>query len=109
MVSTIRTGYTLPWYVKSNIAFFCARVFPLRHLLHLLLALAALTARAQDTEWRVPFITTPDEVERLRRASQAAAAVLAEVGRLVAPGVKTDDLDAACHEAIIARFSPIGK
>ena len=34
----------------------------MRALLHLLLAAASSTALAQDTEWRVPFISTPDEV-----------------------------------------------
>ena len=34
----------------------------MRALLGLLLVAAACTARAQDTEWRVPFISTPGEV-----------------------------------------------
>jgi precorrin-6B methylase 2 len=33
-----------------------------RALFCLLLAAAGLSARAQDTEWRVPFISTPEEV-----------------------------------------------
>jgi methionyl aminopeptidase len=39
---------------------------------------------------------------RLRRACAAAAAVLAEVGRRVAPGVTTDELDGLAHEAYLA-------
>src|SRR5882672_10961628 len=34
----------------------------MRALLSLLLVAGACAAAAQDTEWRVPFITTPDEV-----------------------------------------------
>src|SRR4051812_45610712 len=54
-------------------------------------------------EDRLSIVTSPEAVERLRRASRAAAEVLAEVGALVQPGITTDSLDAACHEAIIAR------
>ena len=34
----------------------------MRALFHLLLAAASCSVGAQDTEWRVPFISTPDEV-----------------------------------------------
>ncbi len=40
---------------------------------------------------------------RMRRACRAAAAVLAEIGPLVAPGVTTDSIDAATHAAYLAR------
>jgi precorrin-6B methylase 2 len=54
----------------------------LRHLSALLLAFAALTARAQDTEWRVPFITTPDEVvvRMLELAGTRAGDLVADLG-----------------------------
>jgi precorrin-6B methylase 2 len=54
----------------------------LRVLPALLLALAALTARAQDTEWRVPFITTPDEVvvRMLELAGTRAGDLVADLG-----------------------------
>lgn len=39
----------------------------------------------------------------MRRASRAAAEVLEEIGRLVAPGVTTDAIDRAAHAAYIAR------
>ncbi len=50
-------------------------------------------------------------VERMRRACQAAAEILAETGRAVRPGITTDELDAICHDACIARGgypSPLG-
>jgi methionyl aminopeptidase len=40
---------------------------------------------------------------RMRRACSAAADVLAETARHLAPGITTDALDAICHEACIAR------
>lgn len=49
------------------------------------------------------LVKTPEEIERLRRACRAAAEVLEETGRAVAPGVTTDAIDAVCHEAYIAR------
>ena len=54
----------------------------MRHLSALLLAFAALTARAQDTEWRVPFITTPDEVvvRMLELAGTRAGDLVADLG-----------------------------
>lgn len=41
-------------------------------------------------------------VGRMRAAGALAARVLSLAGRLVAPGVSTDDLDAAVHAAIVA-------
>jgi methionyl aminopeptidase len=40
---------------------------------------------------------------RLRRAGKAAAEVLLETARALKPGVTTDELDAICHAAYIAR------
>ncbi|GAC1540233.1 MAG: type I methionyl aminopeptidase [Acidimicrobiales bacterium] len=49
------------------------------------------------------LVKTPEEIERLRRSCRAAAEVLEETGRAVAPGVTTDAIDAICHDAYIAR------
>ncbi len=54
---------------------------------------------------------TPEEIQRMRVAGRAAAKVLAEVGAAVRPGITTDELDAICHAACIARGgypSPLG-
>jgi len=54
---------------------------------------------------------TPEEIVLMRRAGVAAAQVLAEVGAAVRPGVTTDELDAVCHAACLARGgypSPLG-
>jgi methionyl aminopeptidase len=53
-----------------------------------------------------PVPRLPDPAERLarmRRACRAAAEVLAEGGRAVAPGVTTDEIDRIVHEGYIAR------
>jgi methionyl aminopeptidase len=42
-----------------------------------------------------------ETVERIRRASRVAAQALAEVGRHVAPGVTTDELDRIGHEFML--------
>ena len=54
---------------------------------------------------------TAEEIALMRVAGRAAAEVLAEVGAAVRPGVTTDELDAVCHAACIARGgypSPLG-
>lgn len=43
------------------------------------------------------------EIRRMRRAGQAAAEILAELGRYVSPGVKTDELDVMCHDLCVER------
>jgi methionyl aminopeptidase len=46
----------------------------------------------------------PDEfATRMRAAGHAAAEVLEELSRAVAPGITTDELDRICHDACIAR------
>jgi methionyl aminopeptidase len=56
-------------------------------------------------------VKSADVIERMRRAGKAAAAILAEGGAAVAPGVTTDELDAIVHEACIRHGgypSPLG-
>jgi methionyl aminopeptidase len=51
-----------------------------------------------------PKVTDPElRVQRIRRACQASAEVLAEAGRAVRPGITTDAIDALVHQAYIAR------
>jgi methionyl aminopeptidase len=57
----------------------------------------------EPNPWSEPLVRPPDVIERVRRASRAAAEVLAEVGAQVRPGITTDALDALAHEACIAR------
>ncbi|HEY5987815.1 MAG TPA: type I methionyl aminopeptidase, partial [Streptosporangiaceae bacterium] len=45
-----------------------------------------------------PDIKAADTIERMRAAGRLAALALAEVGRHVAPGVTTDELDRVGHE-----------
>jgi methionyl aminopeptidase len=49
------------------------------------------------------MVKDADTIERMRRTGRAAAEILREVGAAVAPGVTTDELDARCHEACLAR------
>ena len=58
-----------------------------------------------------PVRRRPEEVAAIRRACEAASAVLASVADAIAPGVTTDELDRVGHEATIARGgypSPLG-
>jgi methionyl aminopeptidase len=50
---------------------------------------------ARSTE---PEVKTPETIERMRVAGRIAAQALAEVGRHVAPGISTDELDRIGHE-----------
>ncbi len=49
-----------------------------------------------------PLVKDPDTVERMRHAGRIAADALVEVGRHVAPGVTTDELDRIGHEFVIS-------
>jgi methionyl aminopeptidase len=49
-----------------------------------------------------PMIKDPDTIARMRRAGRIAAQALTEVGRHIAPGVTTDDLDRIGHEYLVA-------
>ncbi|WP_205739651.1 type I methionyl aminopeptidase [Georgenia sp. SYP-B2076] len=46
-------------------------------------------------------VKSPETIERIRHASRIAARALEEVGKAVAPGVTTDQLDAIGHEYMI--------
>jgi methionyl aminopeptidase len=48
-----------------------------------------------------PEVKDPETIERMRVAGRIAAAALDEVGRHVAPGVTTDELDAIGHEFLL--------
>jgi len=49
-----------------------------------------------------PDVKDADTIERMRVAGKLAAQALAEVGRAVAPGVTTDELDRVGHEFLIS-------
>jgi len=51
--------------------------------------------------WTGSDVLDDDTVARVRIASRIAAAALAEVGRHVAPGVTTDELDAVGHQYLV--------
>ncbi|NNF55876.1 MAG: type I methionyl aminopeptidase [Acidimicrobiales bacterium] len=53
--------------------------------------------------WNEPAVKAPEIIERMRRTGREAADTLAYLGTLVAPGVTTDEIDAACHQAAIDR------
>ncbi|MBJ7381227.1 MAG: type I methionyl aminopeptidase [Acidimicrobiia bacterium] len=48
-------------------------------------------------------IKSLDVIERMRGACSIAAEILREAGALVAPGITTDEIDIAVHEATISR------
>ncbi|MDO4665910.1 MAG: type I methionyl aminopeptidase [Actinomycetaceae bacterium] len=48
-------------------------------------------------------VKTPDVIEKIRKAGTIAANALEIAGKLVAPGVTTDELDRAAHEYIISQ------
>jgi methionyl aminopeptidase len=50
-----------------------------------------------------PDVKDPETIERMRVAGRIAAQALEEVGRHVAPGVTTDELDRVGHEFLISR------
>jgi methionyl aminopeptidase len=57
------------------------------------------------------MVKSPDVLARMRIAGRVAAEVLADTGAAVRPGITTDELDAVCHQACIARGaypSPLG-
>ena len=54
--------------------------------------------RPMPAPWRGSDVLGEDEIARVRVAARIAAQALQEVGRHVAPGVTTDELDAIGHE-----------
>ncbi|MFM9135683.1 MAG: type I methionyl aminopeptidase [bacterium] len=48
-----------------------------------------------------PDVQDPETIERMRVAGTVAARALAEVGRAIAPGVTTEDLDRIGHEFLL--------
>jgi methionyl aminopeptidase len=50
-----------------------------------------------------PDVKDAETIERMRVAGRLAAQALAEVGRHVAPGVTTDELDQVGHDFLVAR------
>ena len=50
-----------------------------------------------------PMVRSSAEIEAMRQAGQVAAEVLLFAGKLVAPGVTTDHIDAEVHDEIVRR------
>ena len=57
--------------------------------------------RAGPARYQGPEVKDADTIARMRVAGRIAAAALDEVGRHVAPGVTTDDLDRVGHEFLL--------
>ncbi len=57
--------------------------------------------RPAPTPYTGPDVLAEEMVDRIRVASRLAARALAEVGRHVAPGVTTDQLDAVGHQFLV--------
>lgn len=53
------------------------------------------------TPYAGPNVLADEMIDRIRAASRLAAQALAEVGRHIAPGVTTDELDAVGHEFLV--------
>ena len=53
--------------------------------------------------WDEPRIKTPEIIERMRHAGRVGAEILALAGRMVAPGVTTDEIDVYVHQLCIDR------
>ncbi|WP_062078966.1 type I methionyl aminopeptidase [Demequina globuliformis] len=57
--------------------------------------------RAVATEWTGGDVHSAETIERIRESAKIAAGALQEVGRHVAPGVTTDELDRIGHEYVL--------
>ena len=53
--------------------------------------------------WNEPRVKSPEIIERMRHAGAVAAEVLRLAGEMVAPGVKSDEIDACVHRLCIER------
>lgn len=58
---------------------------------------------AREADRDDPMVKDADTIAAMRRAGAVAAGAVAEVGRHVAPGVTTDELDAIGHEFMLSR------
>jgi methionyl aminopeptidase len=58
---------------------------------------------APDAPALVPAVPPDEFSDRMRAAGCAAGEVLQELAAIVRPGITTDELDRACHDACIAR------
>ena len=59
--------------------------------------------QARPSRYTGPEVKDADTIDRMRVAGRIAAQALAEVGRHVAPGVTTDELDRVGHEFLVER------
>jgi methionyl aminopeptidase len=57
--------------------------------------------RPAPAPYQGPEVKDADTIERMRRAGRLAAQALQEVGRHVAPGVSTDELDRIGHDFLV--------
>jgi len=55
--------------------------------------------------WDEPRVKSQDIIEKMRRTALEAADTLTFLGSLCQPGVTTEEIDKACHEAAISRNS----
>jgi methionyl aminopeptidase len=58
--------------------------------------------KAAPTASNEPWVQPPEVIEAMRVAGKIAAGALAEGGRMVAPGVTTDEIDRVVHEYLIS-------
>lgn len=57
--------------------------------------------KAAPTTSNEPWVQPPEVIEAMRIAGKIAAGALAEGGRMVAPGITTDEIDRVVHEYLI--------
>ncbi len=60
-------------------------------------------ATGEYEPWDEDRVKSPEIIERMRHAGKVAGEVLALAGAMVAPGVTTEEIDIAVHEAFIER------
>ena len=76
------------------------RISPRRHV-PATIARPEYVDRPAPKPWTGPDVFDDETVDRIRIASRIAAQGLAEVGRHIAPGVTTDELDAVGHRVLV--------
>jgi len=57
--------------------------------------------KATAREGTEPWAQTPEVIDKMRVAGRIAGGALAEAGKAVAPGVRTDELDRIAHEYMV--------